>query len=625
MPRVASRRQRETHKGKFGGQVDNRSPFAMPEGAATLAQEVEFTTRGQVQKKGSWFRASSTTDTFTGIFEGENVLLFASTSKLYGYVRNFSPSSAIAILDTGATFAGYWAPCFVRIPEFGIICATTGAGAGFQVIDSVSMAVTVFSFSAPAYAPTLVVPVGAGGSVDAGAHTYRYTYGAGTTVGSTLTTKWGNGSPSAVATTSDPNNKTVTITKSGSEGLPPSGANYVHIFRSTAGTTAPLYWVASVAIATWTSSGYSDTTADSAITGNTQYAANQTAASEMTCVAYSKGRLFCGTRNTSKVYYSDQGEPWYINNSFEANGGYVTGLYKDPGSEQIIIFTEHTIEIVDPTPTTPVHRGLYDNIGCVDGHSIVEANGSLYFAARNGYYRMRGLSVQKISEPISEHVAGLAGYGSFTVNETSFGANPRAVRAVYDRERDRIWFGGIGNTAFYDIAIDQWSVSDSAAPVMIAAAPHLLNASGMKYPIGWYTTGGTTYLVAYATDNTTQFASMTAGYNAAYTTGWLDLGNENVKRFYWFRLFYDKAVAASTSTLTIYIDYMLGRTKGTSGAFTGTETITQNVGNSQQGRLEKALSFRARYVRIRFTQAEANKPFSLDGYEFEYENIPGVH
>lgn len=76
------------------------------------------------------------------------------------------------------------------------------------------------------------------------------------------------------------------------------------------------------------------------------------------------------------------------------------GLARLPNA--LVIFKQRSIWIMTGTTTsTWTVRRVVAGVGCVDNNSIVEDNDRLYFAGQDGFYVFDGLSVARISDPVS--------------------------------------------------------------------------------------------------------------------------------------------------------------------------------------------------------------------------------
>jgi len=159
----------------------------------------------------------------------------------------------------------------------------------------------------------------------------------------------------------------------------------------------------------------------------------------------------------------------------------ITGLKSF--QEQMVVFTDRSIYVL--TGSDPETYALFkavSGVGCIAPSSIVEANGSLFFMARDGIYAFGGIGaetrVQKISKPIDSMFSGnlvqthlpesvaadLANLGwPFLIKKSSMVDS----NAVHVQTKNQIWWsvdiagtedGAFALTLVFDYYHGAWSI-----------------------------------------------------------------------------------------------------------------------------------------------------------------------
>lgn len=174
----------------------------------------------------------------------------------------------------------------------------------------------------------------------------------------------------------------------------------------------------------------------------------------------------------------------------------ITGLRSF--KEQLVVFTDRSIYLLTGgTDQTFQLFKAVSGVGCIAPNSIVEANGVLYFMARDGIYGFsgandKGAGIEKISKGIDSIFSGEAPQSRVPVTSTPsvshdlahFGWPYKAVKAslphsnaLMVQKKNQIWWsvdihgtkpGSYGLTVVYDYYHGAWSVYQ---PLQVARGP----------------------------------------------------------------------------------------------------------------------------------------------------------
>jgi hypothetical protein len=420
----------------------------------------------------------------------------------------------------------------------------------------------------PAAAPTLGLSGAVGSSNPKGTYDYKYTY---------YSSSWGQESFSSDASaTVLPDGQTVTVAVVASSD---ARVTNIRIYRRKVSALESSWrYVTDVANTT------NPTVPDTALDNNlslTRIAPLSVTDSfpSFRFLAYQAGVLFCaGGDPPTRLYYSRADEPWIASEYLEIGSGgdtdAITGLAAFQGL--VVVFKERSIWTVSGNSTkTFFVRRVHVGVGCLSHHSIVEADGALYFRGEQGFYAFNGEVPVDISSDQRatftdlnysrrRFIVGVHDYenGAIRWSYSSAGVTTNDSQAVYfyrnsQRVEQRSWSPwSCGNVSYYALVSDKTTRKRMVATGLLAG--HVL------------TDGGTS-------DNG-------AAYEFKWRTGMINM-DEPGRRKIWRELAIESTPQAATSNLNVnaYLD------SATSSVSIGTHTQVRDIFRRRISRSSKDL------------------------------------
>jgi hypothetical protein len=181
------------------------------------------------------------------------------------------------------------------------------------------------------------------------------------------------------------------------------------------------------------------------------------------------------------IQWSKNGDPtdWTASTAGSAelltSGNEITGLGKI--GSYLVVYTKNSMIFGYRTgiPTSPISfMAEKPGIGCWSGPSIVNANGTNYFAGRNNFYMVEGMKATPIGDPIAREVFDniavgdiddMVGVHNARQNEIMWRENTGGRIFVYNY-KDRTWNLWQHGTSYTGTSMGLWTLS-SDEEVMI--------------------------------------------------------------------------------------------------------------------------------------------------------------